>query len=263
MSKIEIDFNTLKYNLYEILNIKSDSDESKIRKNFIKLIKTFHPDKNSNLEEDIYYHIILSNQILLNKDLRIKYDAFLEAKINNFNDLKLGFNNCNNSEKKKLNNDAIKEFNNKVNQLNKTHNILDYLKTTDDVSTIDKYNNLISSRNNINIDKKEFKSVKEFNNIFYENKINGNFKDQLVEYNDKNNELNTYSGESYRTLNHIEKLYLNDSITTNNYSSLDRAFNLIPIINNNNNKTMKEKINDYEYMTKEYKNPSFHINPKS
>jgi hypothetical protein len=105
--------------------------------------------------------------------------------------------------------------------------------------------------------------VKEFNNIFYENKINGNFKDQLVEYNDKNNELNTYSGESYTTLNHIEKLYLNDSITTNNYSSLDRAFNLIPIINNNNNKTMKEKINDYEYMTKEYKNPSFHINPKS
>jgi DnaJ-class molecular chaperone len=75
----------------EILNVKSESDESKIRKSFIKLIKTFHPDKNSKLEEDIYYHIILSNQILLNKESRIKYDKFLEAKIDNFNELKGGF----------------------------------------------------------------------------------------------------------------------------------------------------------------------------
>jgi DnaJ-class molecular chaperone len=67
MSKIEIDFNSLKYNLYEILNDARDDDDIKIKKSFMKLIKNFHPDKNSELEEEIYYHIIMSNQILLNK----------------------------------------------------------------------------------------------------------------------------------------------------------------------------------------------------
>ena len=47
MSKIEIDFNNLKYNLYELLNIQPDADTTKIKKNFMKVIKNFHPDKNS------------------------------------------------------------------------------------------------------------------------------------------------------------------------------------------------------------------------
>ena len=47
---------------------------------FLKIIKTFHPDKNSDLEEDIYYHIILAHQILIDKELRIKYDNFIENK---------------------------------------------------------------------------------------------------------------------------------------------------------------------------------------
>jgi DnaJ-class molecular chaperone len=63
MSKIEIDFNNLKYNLYELLNVKQSDDSIKIKKKFMKVIKNFHPDKNSTLEEDIYYHIILANQI--------------------------------------------------------------------------------------------------------------------------------------------------------------------------------------------------------
>ena len=256
MSKIELDFNTLKYNLYEILNVKSDSDESKIRKSFIKLIKTFHPDKNSKLEEDIYYHIILSNQILLNKESREKYDKFLEAKIEHFNELKSGFNKLEKLEKKNLDSETIKEFNNKVELLNKTHS---EKCSTDTTSTMDKYNKLLSSRNNINIMKEDIKTTKDFNNKFTENKENGKFKDQLVEY-DNNNELASYTGDSYVTINHIEKLYLDDTITTENFSSLDRAFSLIPVINNNNNKTIKEKLIDYEENTRDFSNPKFHIN---
>ena len=45
-----------------------------------KIIKNFHPDKNSELEEDIYYHIILANQVLLNKESRKKYDNFIDAR---------------------------------------------------------------------------------------------------------------------------------------------------------------------------------------
>jgi len=66
MSKVEIDFNSIKYNLYEILNVKPDADDVKIKKNFMRAIKNFHPDKNSELEEEIYYNMILANQILLN-----------------------------------------------------------------------------------------------------------------------------------------------------------------------------------------------------
>jgi curved DNA-binding protein CbpA len=257
MSKIELDFNTLKYNLYEILNVKSDADESKIRKSFIKLIKTFHPDKNSQLEEDIYYHIILSNQILLNKESRIKYDKYLEAKIEHFNELKNNFNK-NNFIEKKLDSETIREFNNKVEQLNKTHsvNIID-----NNMSTIEKYNNLLSKRNDINIANENFKTIRDFNFKFNENKENGKFKDQLVEY-ETNNELASYDGDLYVTINNIEKLYIDDTITTNNFSSLDRAFSLIPIIKNNNDKTIKEKIINYDQMTKEYSNPSFHLNKK-
>ena len=92
MSKIEIDFNNIKYNLYEILNINEDADESKIKKSFMKIIKTFHPDKNSELEEDIYYHIILANQILLNKESRKKYDSFIDDSADTYGELKDKFN---------------------------------------------------------------------------------------------------------------------------------------------------------------------------
>jgi DnaJ-class molecular chaperone len=255
MSKIELDFNTLKYNLYEILNVKSDSDESRIRKNFIKLIKTFHPDKNSKLEEDIYYHIILSNQILLNKESRIKYDKFLEAKIDNFNELKSGFNNVDKIQNKKLDSETIKEFNNKVDLLNKQHGY----SNNNNLPTIDRYNKLLSTRDtDVNIDREDIKTSNDFNNKFNENKKNGKFKDQIIEYNE-NNEICTYETNSYVTINNIDKLYLNDSILTDNFSSLDKAFLLTPTINNNDNKSIKEKLINYEKNTREYFNSKFHM----
>ena len=91
MSKIEIDFNSIKYNLYEILNVSQDADDAKIKKSFVKIIKTFHPDKNSELEEDIYYHIILANQILLNKESRRKYDSFIDDNVDTYYELKEKF----------------------------------------------------------------------------------------------------------------------------------------------------------------------------
>ena len=77
MAEITINFDSLKFNLYEILNILPESSESKIKKAFRNLILHFHPDKNNNTEEDIYQHIILANQVLTNKDSRKKYDDFL------------------------------------------------------------------------------------------------------------------------------------------------------------------------------------------
>ena len=51
MSEITINFETLKFNLYDILNISKDASESKIKKAFRNLILNFHPDKNSEAED--------------------------------------------------------------------------------------------------------------------------------------------------------------------------------------------------------------------
>ena len=126
MSKIEIDFNSLKYNLYEILNVPRDVDDVKVKKSFMKIIKNFHPDKNSELEEEIYYHIIMSNQVLLNKDSRKKYDEFLAGSADTYTELKNNFNkNIKEIEQYFPDKDLSQaQFANKLEELNKKHGYL-------------------------------------------------------------------------------------------------------------------------------------------
>jgi DnaJ-class molecular chaperone len=91
MSNITINFDTLKYNLYEVLGINSNASETKIKKAFRNLILNFHPDKNNNIEEEIYYHIITANQILTNTESRKKYDDFLNKSNDTHDELKNTF----------------------------------------------------------------------------------------------------------------------------------------------------------------------------
>ena len=65
---IEINFDTLKYNLYDILGVKSDASKKKIKKAFRTLILKFHPDKNNIDDEDIYNHLTLANEILTDEN---------------------------------------------------------------------------------------------------------------------------------------------------------------------------------------------------
>jgi hypothetical protein len=58
---------------------------------------------NSELEEDIYYHIILANQILLNKESRKKYDEFINDTSDTFCELKDKFNKINKNKQEKQN----------------------------------------------------------------------------------------------------------------------------------------------------------------
>ena len=256
MSKIEIDFNNLKYNLYEILNVPSDSDEIKIKKSFMKIIKNFHPDKNSELEEDIYYHIILANQILLNKESRKKYDTFLFDRADTFGELKDSFNKTIlNIEKYFPDKDTSKNhFNSKFEELNKKHGIVN---TTSENIT-EKFNKIKASRSNqeFQVEIEDIKSNTEFNQKFNSHKSDGGkFKDMIVEYKGTPSELSTYViGENYTNLADIDKLYVEDSVQCSKFSSLDRAFTLLPVTKDVTIKTQEEKMKEYQNQTEIIKN---------
>jgi curved DNA-binding protein CbpA len=255
MSKIEIDFNNLKYNLYEILNVPSDSDASKIKKSFMKLIKSFHPDKNSDLEEEIYNHIILANQILLNENSRMQYDTYLIDRVDSFNDLKSSFNKTikevDTYFPEKSN--SVKMFANMNTMLNQKHGFTD----TNDLSVMERFSKIKSNRNQEDfvIEKEDIKSTTDFNQRFTHNKVDGKFKNQIVEYKGQPNELSTYVvGENFTSLADLDKLYIEDSVQCSKYSSLDRAFMLQPVETNNTNKTIDDKMKDYKSQSDNIKN---------
>ena len=79
---IQINFSDLKFNLYELLNVPTNSPKNKIKKAYRNLVIQFHPDKNTNVEEEIYYHLTLANQILTSDVLRKKYDTWLKDEDN-------------------------------------------------------------------------------------------------------------------------------------------------------------------------------------
>jgi curved DNA-binding protein CbpA len=245
MSKIEIDFNNLKYNLYELLNVSKDAEELKIKKNFMKIIKNFHPDKNSELEEDIYYHIILANQILLQKESRRKYDEYLLDKAEIFSELKDSFNKT--MKNQVVTTKDLNLFNNKVKELNNKHGYDENMKET----VMERFSSIKQNRT-INIEKENFRSMSEFNNKFNNNKVAGKYKDQIIEYKDAPAELSTYViGEHYTNLGDIDKLYIDDSVQSSKYSSLDRAFMIQPVIQLDN-KSIEDKMKDYKNDTEEY-----------
>ena len=253
MSKIEINFNSIKYNLYEILNVSQDADDTKIKKSFVKIIKNFHPDKNSELEEDIYYHIILANQILLNKESRKKYDNFIDDNVDTYLELKNKFNKTikNIDEQVLDKGTSLNLFNYKINELNKKHG---YDNNLDNISITERFNKAKEKRapgiNEIKIEKEIFIDTKDFNNKFENNKIDGKYKSQIIEYLGTPSELSTYTiGENYTSLSDIDKLYIEDSIQSSKYSSLDRAFSLQPICKHDNI-SYDEKMKEYQKQTK-------------
>jgi len=55
-------------------------------------------------------------------------------------------------------------------------------------------------------------------------------------------------------LNDIDKLYLEDSVQSSKYSSLDRAFTLLPKSDNNLVVSVEDRMKEYQNHTDMYKN---------
>lgn len=251
---IEIDFNTLKYNLYEILQVEPNASESHIKKTFIKAIRNFHPDKSSDLENEIYYHLVLSNQILLNPISRSKYDAWLLSTAQTFDELKSGFkktasNIDNFFPKREVSNGSFKS---KMEELNKKHG---YDESLNSMSINERYAKAKSSRNNIEIQREDIRGNEDFNKKFNSSKETGKLKDQIIEWKPKSTELASWSGNDFYTnLADLDKLYVEDTVLTNRFSSLDRAFVLQPVVQATENKSMEDRMREYKSASDQFKN---------
>jgi curved DNA-binding protein CbpA len=250
---ITVDFSKLKFNLYEILGVNSDSNEHKIKKAFRNLILNFHPDKNSDTEEDIYHHIITANQILCNPQNRKLYDDFLSYKEFDHNELKNDFLKnydvqlSDSSDKSS----AMISFNQKMKELELKHNINKFIE----VSVFDTYEKEKNNRDQVlPIKKEEIKGNEEFNYKFNNRITNGEFQDQLIELNN-GSLINVNDGDNYSSINvAFDNLYLEESnIFTNKYTSLDTAFK-IQAINPTNFKEadIHESMENYKSNTDHY-----------
>lgn len=217
MSEIVVNFNTLKFNLYEILNIKQDATTDKIKKAFRNLIKHFHPDKNNDAEEEVYYHIITANQVLTNPTNRKLYDNFLNKKENTHDELKHNY----------INNTYTVSNNTKFNHTFESDLFVD---DTTDIKT--RYNKIIKDReNNIKITNEKFINNDDFNDKFINKMSNGAFEQQIIPFDNKQ-ELSVYNpNDNYTSIDiAYNNLYINaDNIISNKFTSIDAAFKLSPI----------------------------------
>ncbi len=252
MSKhiLEINFDEIKYNLYEILAVPNDCSESKIKKAYRKLIIKFHPDKNNIIDEEIYNHLTLANQILTNCDLRSKYDEWLKNcnQNNEFYDLKKNYK----SSKDKVFNYESKDeaklsFHEKNKLLNDKHGYDPNFESKPILSKYkDKQNEL-----GIKFEYEKVKNEKDFNSKFSKKKneeINCQeiikSQNEITEFNDSN------FGFDYSSVENYDLLYTDDKTQGDNFSSLDNAFLLQPKIEFKED-DIDVKIHEYKKQSKD------------
>jgi curved DNA-binding protein CbpA len=256
MSEITINFETLKFNLYEILNISKDASEPKIKKAFRNLILYFHPDKNSEAEEDIYQHIIIANQVLTNKDSRRKYDNFLNNIDFTHEELKIKFNKIKNEIKTK--DDATLSFTNKIEELNKKH-----MNNFQENDTNTNYKKMIKMREiDLNISKEEIKDLNDFNTKF-ENKLSKGPTNQIISSNE-DMQLSTINvNDNYTQLDvAFDNLYIDSGgISTSKYTSLDNAFKIQQFdLSQKKNISIEEALTNYKKETEHFNDINFKFN---
>ena len=181
----KIDFNNLEYDLYELLNLEQSCSVDDVKKKFRQVVKKFHPDKISKLEEKIYYNITIAHHVLSNEKTKRDYDNWVNNKNSHF-DLKNNF---------KTSNDSIKDY---FPQTKKEASVgfardSKYLRNRHGnfVEDSRSFNILINDKKqqrskSYNITRENFRNIDEFNNSFTDKKQNGEFSDKIIKYeNDK------------------------------------------------------------------------------
>jgi curved DNA-binding protein CbpA len=243
---ISIDFNSLKFNLYEILSVSPTTSEHTIKKAFRNLIKNFHPDRNNKAEEEIYYHITTANQVLANSESRKKYDEYLNKSENTFLDLKNNFSKKNVSTVSKE--DSKAHFEQKIQELNKKHQAEAFESSGNILSN---YNKMMQDRDSqiFNIPKETISNVSDFNSKFENKKDNKLFSNDIITV-VEDKQIACYNvNDNYTNLDvAFDNLYLeNEPITTNKFSNIEAAFKLQSVnMTENENVNIKDALSKYK-----------------
>lgn len=247
----ELNFNNLKYNLYELLNVPVEASIKQIKKSFRLIVKKFHPDKITKLEKEIYYNITYAHNILSNEEKRRKYDLWLLKSNNSHDTLKSNFKNQRDvyktalpTNKREARNNFLRESRN----LSRRHGFFN-----EDSRSLEERIELENKKrsSSIKIVKEEYVDKEDFNNKFELRKDNGEYSDKIIKYNEKIvpfNPKNKNNTLQFVELNNFNKLYLEDSIQTDSYTSMDKAFKLH---STNNCKREKRTIEDYNDQTED------------
>ncbi len=232
-----IEFNKLEFNLYELLNLPITCSTDEIKKKFKKLIKMFHPDKITEVEENIYYNLTIANHVLGNEILRNKYNSWLLDSHKSHSKLKDNFK----SEEKKIREyfpqskeEAQVEFSKNFEMLGNRHGNIN--NDSRPLQTI--YKDKEKERKNVSISKEDFNNMDEFNNKFSERKQKGVYSTQIVK---RNTDIQPFSfkNDRYAQLKDFDKVYINDD-------QYRYAFELIPSDESKmNNKSIGQRMDDY------------------
>jgi curved DNA-binding protein CbpA len=243
------DFDTLDFNLYEVLKLKEDCDIKVIKKAYKKLAVKYHPDKKENPTEDdqkIYNHISLAYEILSSVMLRKDYDTFLKSKDDKttFLDLRDQYNDDLNSVKHYFDNEKTSKdkFKDQQKELEMKHG---YDESVNDKKISDSdLGKIINDRDNVDFSYDLTDKDKTILHNAFNQKSNVNHKDdpfyKLFEQGENSTDIVSSQGtkiwgmverDNFVGVNNLENLYAEDSTNGDNYSSLDNAFKINDVRN--------------------------------
>jgi curved DNA-binding protein CbpA len=241
-----IQFNSLEFNLYELLNLPINSTIEDIKKQFRRLIKQFHPDKINDIEEKLYYNITLAHHILGNLQSKEKYDRWLLKSNQSHSSLKDNFK----TEEEKIREyfpkskeEAQISYQQNFEMLGKRHG--DFVEDKRSLQNIIKEKE--KQRVKMEITKENFSSMDEFNNTFTKRKTNGTYNNVLVKRTAEIQPFTFNKTSNLAELKDFDKVYVNDT-------QFRYAFELMPSDEKDvNKKDMKTRMDEYNNTTQSLK----------
>jgi curved DNA-binding protein CbpA len=240
-----IKFNSLEFNLYELLNLPINASIEEIKKTFRRLIKQFHPDKITDIEEKIYYNLTLANHILGNPASREKYDRWLLKSNASHSTLKDNFMKEEETVRSyfpKNKEEAQIDYAQKFDMLGKRHG--EYVEDKRSLQNI--YKDKEKERVKVRVEKEDFSSMDEFNTTFSKRKMNGTYNNMIVK---RTMDIQpfTFKNNNLAELKDFDKVYISDT-------QYKYAFELMPSDDSKiNKKNIKERLDDYNTTTQSLK----------
>jgi curved DNA-binding protein CbpA len=252
MSKplVSVNFQNLKYNLYEILGVTRETSEKKIKKMYLKLAAELHPDNNPEFNEELWNHVVIANQVLTNLIEKKKYNDYLDNKDNkeSFADLKNNFEYDVKEIEKMFpkKEEAKSSFKDKIEELNKKHG---FNKDLDSMNIMANYEKLKKNRGDVAIQQEKILNNDDFNSKFQKRKETGGFQDQVINYSNNSSLIAYESNDGLMNIGDYSALYAEDTISTSGFTSLNQAFKIQNINTKVPEKSLEQRMKEYNNAT--------------